>query len=1333
MRKSILLLVILFLSFCSFGQNLIFTSEYGGDHNNGAIVKYDPDSDQLNTLVSLDGSFLTPFNILYNTAMTPSHVKYQGGLIKGQDGYYYGIYSLSTGKTNLNVDHTGVFYRLDPITYDLEVLHAFTGNGAFSIGVSYPSSNYNEDLSFPVFRVIEASPGIFYGLTRYGGTHNEGGIWKYNVNTSVYTKIADFSSAGLGTVPLCPLIMGPNNELYGITLNHSGYHDGYLYKVNTANDAVTYVNNLSTTGLTIYRPKGEIVHLPGTSKIYGCKSRGNDGINGGGVYSYDLSTNITTNETSIGSGQWQTIGNNPNGMVLAPDGNLYFTCDGGGNSGNGSLVKYTPGVNTMVKLVDFDNHTTGFGFNTYAAKIIAPYRNGSNTGNALWTYDVSNLTFEMMLPVSTALPGYNMSLNFAIDNNLLIGHMMNSGDQDAGAIFQLDLLTDQTSVLVDNRALNGRNMVGEILNINDSILLAYVGKGGNSEPDNYVESGYMARVNLNNGQVDQLDAWTQGGQNQSVKTNAPVYASDGFLYYNAYIEFFGSRKYRFYRYNLSTDQREQLMSLNDGVETTMTGWLEYEPGKLITTWVDKVYVYDAVQQIFTLTKTTHDPSLYGVFHGNLVLASDGRIYGMTKAILSDPTTGHDAVIFSLDVTNFDFQIEHTLDNNIRVPGFGLTEYNGKLWGSTNFTGANGDGFLYSFDIGTNTFTNEYDFNSPADGGGFEAGWTELNGKLYSTSYTGGTLGFGTLVEFDPSTGQLTVKKNFTAATGRAWRSTPAQYTAPVLDSIVPSSGSQNSTVSTTIYGSNTLFSASSTVQLINPADPTEIIIGTITQVISQEQLEVDFSIPLTATAGIWDLKVDLAELSNAFTITQVYPEILDFDPSTAETGVTINSNITGGNTQWMNNPNPVVTMTHHNTPTYTITAYNVIVVNDELITTDFDIPANAFTGNYDIHVDNLTLDNGFAVVLPNVPVLHSIVPNSEIQGNSVLCTIEAFYTTFTQGGIPDVLLEYGMNPAEVITGQNVTVISDTELEVTFDIPFSASTGLYDLWVDNLILSDAFTVLTSGVTLAYVNPDNGFIGEFLPLEIHGNGTQFAQQGVSSVYMSYSMDPNEMINAISFAVVNDTLIEATFGFPTNTSIGMWDVWVDMYSLADGFELMDQTKSIVSMDPDSAYQGDFITMEVKSTGTYFTQGVNDVFLEYDSDPQIFINAISVTAINDTTLLVDFGFPYNSDVGLYNLIVDDMQYNEPFTLLLVTSVDNNEADEVIIYPNPFDNKLSIVSSEKNINLIEVYDNTGVKVISVSPDSREYTIETNTLGKGLYYLKVTNSEGDYTIKKIIK
>ena len=1333
MKKFTISLSILLSSIFCASQSILFTSEFGGENHNGAIMNYDLTSGQLNTFKSLGGNFQYGYNILINQGFTP--VLYSGGLTLGQDGNYYGINEFASGIFNGVGEKRGIFYQMNAVTHESEILFSFTGPGAFEEGHEYVQEAYNKELGFPVFTVIETSPGVFWGLAAKGGAYDLGGVWKFDVNTNTYSKIGEFDENTIGYDPLCPMIIGPNNNLYGL-LRKKGTQDvGYVYRVNTTTNVLELIGDLDAgAGWAISSPLGNIVYIPGSNKLYGVKNHFSGASYGGGIFSYDLGTNQTTNETFISLAQTSILGSLPRGMLLANDGNMYFVCGDGGAHNNGTIVKYTPGVNTMVKMKDFYHDPHGTGFHTIGPKIYGVYNVPSGSGGggyAMWSFDVSSYTFQDIIPVSGSSPGKSMKLFTANDNGKLIGHFMQGGAYDAGSIFEYDISLGQTTVIQENASPEGRSIIGELCKINDSVLIGFTGMGGNGDITQHSELGNLIKVNIQTGNIEKLHGWSPLDQNDhTLKSTRPIYAANGKLYYGFLYAGNHGKRFILQEYDFNTNQYSGLFE-NNQFDDVISGPLEYN-NNIILAWKDSVYVYDFNQQSFTLRKYSHDVSLFGGMKGNIMLASDGRIYGTTKAVHATPTSGHDAVIYSLDVTNFDFQVEHTFDNVVRNTNIGLTELNGKLWGSTNFGGANNQGYLFSYNLSNGTFTTEHSFNAAVDGGGFEAEWTPVNGKLYSTSYTGGPNGFGTLVEFDPSNSQLTVLENLTINNGRSWRGSPIEVVLPTIDSIVPNSGTQNQVVATTIYGTRTYFTSSSSVSLVFSNDNTEIIQGTIVSAPSDTTLVVNFPIPLTASVGLWDLRVDGLALDNSFTVIQAIPSISYMDPNTAYQGDQVSSEIHGVNTQWSTGPQTVY-LSHHTTPSYLIYATNVTSSSNILLDAAFDIPSNALAGNYDLHVGNLILQNGFTVLQPGIPYLHSIIPDNEIQGNSVFCLVTGINTTFMQGSTPTVSLQYHANPSEVIMGYNVMVNSDIDLEVEFDIPLTASLGLYDLIVDTLILQNAFTVTSSGAQLTDIDPNSGYIGTMIDVVITSTGTQFDQLGVSSVMMKYHANPSLVLYAITYLIINDTVVNATFGFPVNTSPGFYDVHVDSYSLSNGFEVIDNSQQIISINPDYAFQGDFETVEIVTTGTLFGQQSPTISMSCHAAPLETLNAINLNVVNDTTIEATFGFPSNTTVGLWDVHVNSMTVENGFTVQLYTAIpESNGSANLAVFPNPFSDYLNINASAQ-INKVDLIDLLGNKMILPDHYLVDKKLKTAHLSPGIYILRVVFENGEVMVRKLVK
>jgi uncharacterized repeat protein (TIGR03803 family) len=178
--------------------------------------------------------------------------------------------------------------------------------------------------------------------------------------------------------------------------------------------------------------------------------------------------------------------------------------------------------------------------------------------------------------------------------------------------------------------------------------------------------------------------------------------------------------------------------------------------------------------IFT---TNADGSNYQVIHhfdgvngsipeSKLVKAPNGKFYGTTLS----GGTSNDGVLFEIDQNgNYSKKIDfHDGTLGSRIQG-GLTlGHNGKLYGTTWSGGTNYDGTIFKYDIEKQSLHKIADFDNEGLAIGsypFASLVLAYNGKFYGTTYAGGEHGLGTIFELDPVTDVVTKKFDFIAEVG----------------------------------------------------------------------------------------------------------------------------------------------------------------------------------------------------------------------------------------------------------------------------------------------------------------------------------------------------------------------------------------------------------------------------------------------------------------------------------------------------------------------------------------------------------------------------------------
>jgi len=156
--------------------------------------------------------------------------------------------------------------------------------------------------------------------------------------------------------------------------------------------------------------------------------------------------------------------------------------------------------------------------------------------------------------------------------------------------------------------------------------------------------------------------------------------------------------------------------------------------------------------------------------GSLMQASDGKLYGMTAA----GGSSHSGVIFSFDPSSYTYTKLKDFDYADGYSPFGslMQASDGKLYGMTPYGGSNSYGVIFSFDPSSYTYTHLQDLNGYS-GGQPEGDLIQGNdGKLYGMTQYGGTNferngsnGYGVIFSFDPSTSTYTSLKAFDGTNG----------------------------------------------------------------------------------------------------------------------------------------------------------------------------------------------------------------------------------------------------------------------------------------------------------------------------------------------------------------------------------------------------------------------------------------------------------------------------------------------------------------------------------------------------------------------------------------
>lgn len=132
------------------------------------------------------------------------------GLIQGRDGNFYGM------TTAGGSEGYGTVFKM-------------TTDGVETVLYSFGSNA--KDGAYPYGKLIQGDNGYLYGMTKEGGKHGFGTVFKITPDGSETVLYSFGSSSGDGLSPQGSLIQGGDGNLYGMTSGGGSYHLGTVFKV----------------------------------------------------------------------------------------------------------------------------------------------------------------------------------------------------------------------------------------------------------------------------------------------------------------------------------------------------------------------------------------------------------------------------------------------------------------------------------------------------------------------------------------------------------------------------------------------------------------------------------------------------------------------------------------------------------------------------------------------------------------------------------------------------------------------------------------------------------------------------------------------------------------------------------------------------------------------------------------------------------------------------------------------------------------------------------------------------------------------------------------------
>jgi uncharacterized repeat protein (TIGR03803 family) len=282
--------------------NLYGTTIGGGTKGWGTVFKMTPDGTE---------------SVLYSFKGYPNDPAYASGLFQASDGNFYGTSQFG------GPDNKGTVFKVTPSGIET-VLYSF---GAVA---NDPAGLFSA--------LVEGDDGNFYGTSGFGGTNNDGAVFKITPE-GILTLVHSFAGGSNDGSDPSGLLKGSDGNFYGVTVSAGPNDTGIVYQLTPAGvETIVYAFDPSFGGS---HPDGPLSQ-DSDGNLYGGTGAGgyprtvcgNQGCSSTGQSGTIFEITAAGNAVLLSNfGPTDADGTNPSGPpIQGQDGNLYgLTTNGGAN------------------------------------------------------------------------------------------------------------------------------------------------------------------------------------------------------------------------------------------------------------------------------------------------------------------------------------------------------------------------------------------------------------------------------------------------------------------------------------------------------------------------------------------------------------------------------------------------------------------------------------------------------------------------------------------------------------------------------------------------------------------------------------------------------------------------------------------------------------------------------------------------------------------------------------------------------------------------------------------------------------------------------------------
>lgn len=303
---------------------------------------------------------------------------------------------------------------------------------------------------------------FLYGMTSYGGTNNEGVLFKVMSDGTGYSKLHDFTGYASGEGAL----ISDGTFLYGTTLNGGTNGYGYLFKIMP--DGTGYLKVLDFTGANGRNPNSSLLY-DGTF-LYGMTLYG--GINDSGVV-FKIKPDGTMYSKLLDF-DGPAKGRFPPGSLISDGVFLYGMTSSGGTNDGGTIFKIMPDGTGFSKLLDFAGVANGswpIGTLLFDGTFLygMTFGGGIDDIGTIFKIMPDGSGYSKLLDFTGDANGQNPIGDLILNGTFLYGMTTYGGAGGGGVLFKIKPDGTSYSKLLDFVSVNAANPFGSL--ISDSTLL----------------------------------------------------------------------------------------------------------------------------------------------------------------------------------------------------------------------------------------------------------------------------------------------------------------------------------------------------------------------------------------------------------------------------------------------------------------------------------------------------------------------------------------------------------------------------------------------------------------------------------------------------------------------------------------------------------------------------------------------------------------------------------------------------------------------------------------------------------------------------------------------